>query len=68
MIKRVNEMIKEEVKACPFCGEKNEIYLEEYEHEAGLRWRIVCANCMAGIDRGYVQQPYELVNAWNKRQ
>ena len=39
---------------CPFCGESEEIAVEEYTTGAGLRWRIVCCNCMAGIDRGMV--------------
>ena len=52
---------------CPFCGDANEIYLEEYEHGAGLRWRILCTNCMAGIDRGYDQTPHPLVELWNRR-
>ena len=56
-----------EVKSCPFCGEKEEIFLEEYDHKAGLRWRIVCSNCMASIDRGYDQTPQPLIEAWNKR-
>ena len=30
-----------EVKPCPFCGEAEEIYFEEYLHAAGKRWRIL---------------------------
>lgn len=56
-----------EVKPCPFCGESNEIALEEYETKVGNRWRILCGNCMGGIDRGYDQTPYSLISAWNKR-
>ena len=56
-----------EVKPCPFCGETEEIYLEEYAHKAGNRWRIFCCGCMAGIDRGYDQAPHGLIDAWNKR-
>ena len=32
---------------CPFCGESEEIAVEGYTTEAGLRWRIVCCNYMA---------------------
>ena len=52
---------------CPFCGEQEEIVLEEYEHEVGKRWRIFCCNCMAGIDRGYDQTPHALIELWNTR-
>ena len=56
-----------EVKPCPFCGESENIVLEEYEAKIGTRWRILCGNCMGGIDRGYDQTPYSLIGAWNKR-
>lgn len=55
------------VKPCPFCGEAEEIVLEEYETKVGNRWRIFCCGCMAGIDRGYDQKKYDLIEAWNKR-
>ena len=56
-----------ELMPCPFCGEKEEIYIEEYEHIAGKRYRIVCTSCMAQIDRGYDQTKYPLLEVWNKR-
>ena len=56
-----------EVTPCPFCGEKEEIYYEEYETKVGSRWRIVCACCMTNIDRGYDQSPRPLLEIWNKR-
>lgn len=56
-----------EIKPCPFCGEAEKIAVEEYTTKAGLRWRIFCCNCMAGIDRGYDQEPYPLINLWNTR-
>lgn len=52
---------------CPFCGEEKNIYLEKYEHAAGERWRIFCAECMAQIDRGYDQIQYGVIEAWNTR-
>ena len=55
------------VKPCPFCGESENIVLEEYEHTSGKRWKIYCCNCMSGIDRGYDQSPHGLIDAWNKR-
>lgn len=65
-IVKVKEKLRE-VKPCPFCGEAEEIYFEEYLHASGKRWRILCPNCMAGIDRGYDQNPGPLLDAWNKR-
>lgn len=55
------------VMPCPFCGEKEEICFEEYEHKVGSRWRIVCMSCMAQIDRGYDQTPQPLLDVWNRR-
>ena len=52
---------------CPFCGEKEEIYLLEYDTPCGNRWRIACTNCMAQIDRGYDQQYHKLIDLWNNR-
>ena len=55
------------VLSCPFCGESEEIYFEQYEHAAGNRWRIVCCSCMAQIDRGHDQTPGILIDLWNTR-
>lgn len=52
---------------CFFCGESEEIFLEQYEHTAGKRWRIVCCSCMAQIDRGHDQTPGILIDLWNAR-
>lgn len=59
--------IEKGIAPCPFCGEKEEIYIEEYEHTAGIRYRILCTACMAGIDRGYDQHYRPLIDVWNKR-
>ena len=41
---KANKLHKDiKVKHCPFCGESEDIVLEEYEHTAGKRWRIVVA-------------------------
>lgn len=55
------------IKPCPFCGESEGICLEQYAHAAGDRWRIVCASCMAQIDRGHDQTPGVLIDLWNTR-
>ena len=64
-----------QILPCPFCGETDEIYLENYvcgtgssyPEGVGERWRIVCTSCMAQIDRGYDQSPGVLCELWNKR-
>lgn len=55
-----------ELKPCPFCGEAIELYFEQYDN-GGPRWRVVCARCMAMIDRGYDQTTGTVAIAWNKR-
>lgn len=54
------------IKPCPFCGGKD-IVFEQYEHTAGLRWKIVCFGCMAEIDPGWAQTKYPLIELWNRR-
>lgn len=65
---KANKLYKDiKIKSCPFCGESDDIVLEEYEHTSGKRWKIYCCNCMAGIDRGYDQTPHGLIDAWSMR-
>lgn len=55
------------LKPCPFCGSE-EVYVEEYEHHPGaVRWRVLCAGCMAGIDTGTRQSAGAAVPDWNRR-
>ena len=54
------------LRECPFCGGEN-IYVDGYEHGAGLRWRIVCLGCMGMVDPGTIQQKYRAIEAWNLR-
>jgi len=51
---------------CPFCGNTN-IYIDGYDHAAGIRWRLVCLKCMATVDPGTIQQKYIAIEAWNRR-
>lgn len=54
------------LKPCPFCGGTN-LYVDGYEHGAGLRWRVLCLDCMATVDPGTIQQKYRAIEAWNRR-
>lgn len=51
---------------CPFCGNAEIVY-EEYEAQAGRRFRCWCTNCMAGIDPGYAQEIHTVRWMWNSR-
>lgn len=68
MIKKASECRKgANIRPCPFCGEKEEIYIESRDAVDGVRYRILCANCMCMIDRGWDQQYGELIDMWNNR-
>ncbi len=54
------------LKPCPFCGSEH-IYVDGYEHGAGQRWRVVCLDCMAMVDKGTIQLKYRAIEAWNRR-
>lgn len=57
-----------EVMPCPFCGADREyIVAEEYECGVGKRWRVVCLNCMATMDKEYCQTQWQALEAWNRR-
>lgn len=57
-----------EVKHCPFCGaDREHIIAEQYEHGAGLRWRVMCLNCCAMMDKGYCQTKWQALDSWNER-
>lgn len=55
-----------ELKPCPFCGSSEVVYMQ-YEHAAGLRWKVVCCGCAARIDPGYAQQQHQVMDMWNRR-
>lgn len=63
------EIIKvknDDVLPCPFCG-SHDIYYRKYNHAAGERWAIICANCMAEIDTGCAQDAGQARRLWNRR-
>ena len=51
---------------CPFWGGTN-IFYRKYDHAAGVRWAIFCANCMAEIDTGCAQTAGQARQLWNRR-
>lgn len=51
---------------CPFCGYDKPVY-DPYDSGVGLRWRVVCPNCMANIDPGYAQNTHVVQELWNRR-
>ena len=51
---------------CPFCGSNEVVYIQ-YEHVAGLRWKVMCCGCVAQIDPGYAQEKGVVRGMWNKR-
>ena len=52
---------------CPFCG-GSKIFTYEYEHHAGeKRIAIMCAECVAMIDPGWVRTRDIIIDMWNKR-
>lgn len=55
-----------ELLPCPFCG-GTDIYYRKYDHAAGVRWAILCANCMAEIDTGCAQNAGQARQLWNRR-
>lgn len=54
------------LKSCPFCGCTHILY-EEYIHAAGVRYRVWCRDCLAGIDPGYAQDKGTVQKMWNRR-
>lgn len=65
-LKFVRPVNRDELAPCPFCG-NDEVVYEQYAHEAGERWRVVCCGCMAMIDPGWARKPEAVRAMWNKR-
>ena len=55
-----------DLKPCPFCGGE-EMVFESYETQVGIRWRVVCCHCMAGIDTGVDTSRRQVALRWNWR-
>lgn len=51
---------------CPFCGGQHILFVK-YQHAAGSRWKVMCADCLAEIDPGWAQQPHVLIPMWKRR-
>lgn len=54
------------LKPCPFCSSKEIVFLS-YKTKTGLRWKVMCLDCMASIDPGWVQEMGYLWGMWNRR-
>ena len=52
---------------CPFCNNEESVVYAQYKHTAGLRWAVLCMNCMAEIDPGWAQSKHAVRAIWNKR-
>lgn len=52
-----------EIKPCPFCGGKSEVYRRG---SAILRWYAMCTSCSASSDENYCS-PKDAADAWNQR-
>ena len=56
-----------DLKPCPFCG-SGRVFLIEYEAAVfGSRYKVMCADCTAQVDKGKWQSPGYAVEAWNRR-
>lgn len=55
-----------ELRSCPFCG-GSEIYYVSCTTTVGVRWKVVCGECMGGADTGWAQQPSQIMDVWNRR-
>lgn len=54
------------VEKCPMCGGEN-IFVAEYEHDAGKRYGVICLDCMTTQYTGICQTAYQAINKWNER-
>ena len=66
---RMTEM-NDEVKPCPFCGERKEIWALRYvrpEIAEGTRYAVGCMGCMTIMDSGWWQGWGAALAAWNTR-
>lgn len=55
-----------DARPCPFCG-GSKIYTYTYGHAAGERVAIMCVECVAMIDPGWVRGRQVIIDMWNKR-
>lgn len=55
------------LERCPFFGCR-EVFYAKYRHSCGAdRWAVICMRCMASIDPGYAQNPFQVQLMWNTR-
>lgn len=51
---------------CPFCG-SDKIYYKKYQTPVGLRYGVLCGECIAEVDCGYAAQIGQARDRWNRR-
>lgn len=54
------------LKPCPFCASEEVVYVR-YDTTLGDRFAVMCCNCMATIDPGWVIQKSIVMEMWNRR-
>jgi len=59
-------MIDEELKKCPCCGGKAEVY-EDYDYFSNPIYYIRCDECGLQTQVSYFKNEHEMINTWNKR-
>ena len=55
----------EKLKPCPFCGEKNELYIKSFS--GWVADAIVCYGCHAIFSQQEITREEDLIEAWNRR-
>ena len=55
----------EELKPCPFCGEKEELHLQSFS--GWVNDVIVCYGCHSTFSQQKITCEEDLVKAWNRR-
>lgn len=58
---------KKEVKRCPFCGKKDDVWVVRYEKNDKMMFATRCIGCGMTLDNGSCKTQWEALENWNKR-